>query len=327
MGTALAHALRLAGRKVRLWCRQRTIAREIAETRRNAGVFPDLVLADGLVATGDLPTAVAGALLLIVAVPSYQVGWLATQLRSMVTGRQIVLSATKGLDPNRCCTLSKILREETRAGAVGAIEGPHMMTDDDGNRMTAMLIAASDGGAAQISARLLTGAHMTAYVTDDLAGIELYGALRNVVEVTMGIFAGLRLGSDITGAALGSALREIREVAESLGADPATCRGLNGLGEIYSATAWSTGINYRVGFELGRGKPLAAIVDRMVAMPEGVGTTRACRQIAHRLAMQMPIAELTAAVLDGELQVDQLAAEITAVVRARGSQPHPRRAS
>jgi len=299
MGTALAHAIASADRDCVLWSREVELVRGVNENRRNPRHFTDLVLGPSLSATTSLKQAMRSAQLAIVAVRSDAVRELAREIGAFVPPDLVLLSATKGLEPETNKRLSEILEEETGARVVGAISGPNSMQDIIAGRPTALVVASIANLALPIAAEAITLPTLRVFGSSDLVGVELAAALKNVVAIAVGIAAGLDLGDNARAFLIAIGLAEIQKLAVSLGACTSTFMGLAGFGDLFLTTTSPHSRNHWVGVELGRGASLSELLahlERTSETAEGVNSIRAGRELAARQRLHMPLAECVYAV-------------------------------
>lgn len=310
MGTTLAIAAAAGDRSCVLWCQSAATARSINERRRHDRHFTDHDVAAPLRATTDLREAVQGASLVINATTSTSFRDTARALGSLVTSDQAVFSATKGFDLPSLSRLSSVLREETAAGAVGAISGPNITNEIMAGQLSALVVASTTAESTALCARKLRLPHLPVYTNDDLVGVELSGALKNVVAIAVGIATGLDLGVNARSILITRAIAEIRHLSLELGAKPNTFFGLAGIADLYLTTTSSRSLNWQIGLGLGKGSKLANILSALAETPEGINTVRACRALAYSRNLSLPICETTCSIVEGEVDVAALEATI-----------------
>jgi glycerol-3-phosphate dehydrogenase (NAD(P)+) len=289
MGTTLAHVLASAGKPVTLWCESPERTR--AETKADLGQT---------VLTSDLAEAVAGGTLLLPAVGSQRMAATVQSMKALVHRGHVVLSVTKGFDLPSLRTMSQLFAAELAAGAVGAVSGPNMMADLLAGQPAGIVVASSRSEATEKAAGLLGCQQLFVYANDDLVGVELAGALKNVVVVAVGIAAGLGYMANVCAWVLARAVAEMTHLSTTLGARPDTFRGLTGIGDLYLTSTSPDSVNRKVGVELGRGKRLADVFPDPAALPESVHTLRATRRLIEASHLDLPIAKAAAAILEGE---------------------------
>jgi glycerol-3-phosphate dehydrogenase (NAD(P)+) len=310
MGTTLAHVVASGGRPCVLWSSNATTVQSVKERSRHDRFFVDRDLAPALEATGDLREAVDGAPLVISAVPSTSVRDLARRLGSIVTQEQTLFSATKGIELPSLSRLSEVLREETRAGVVGVISGPNITHEIMAGQLTGIVVASTSPSASESCARALELPKLRVYANDDLVGVELSGALKNVIAIAVGIATGLDLAVNTRSLLLTRAIAEIGHLVGALGGKPSTFFGLAGIADLYLTCTSPQSLNREIGIGLGRGGKLLDILSKLPEVPEGTHTARACQALARSHGLELPIAEATCSILDGTLPASALEASI-----------------
>lgn len=299
-GTALAVHLAREGRTVRLWARDPSLVAEMAATRVNQRYLPDVTLPATVRSTASLPSALEGAAFVIVAVPSHGVRAVVRAAAPHVPSGAIVVSATKGLEVDSLARMSEVIEEETGARLpVVVLSGPSFASEVARGLPAAVLAASADADSAQRVQEQFRGRGLRLYVSDDVAGVEVGGALKNVIAIAAGVVDGLGLGHNAMAALITRGLAEISRVASMEGGRRDTLAGLSGLGDLVLTCTGRLSRNRYVGLELGRGRTLEDILSGMHMVAEGVRTTRAALALGERHGIELPIAAQMAAVLDG----------------------------
>ena len=298
-GTTLAILAARAGREVWLFVRDAARAEEILRTRRNEPAQLGVELPQAVRVTPDLSQTCVGASLLIVAVPSQAMRESATKLAPFV-GDAIVLSAAKGLERGTFKRMTEVLSEELPVAARGricALSGPNLAREIAAGKPAVTVVACADLAPAERVQDLLMSPQFRCYTNEDVIGVEMAGALKNIVAIGAGMADGLDAGDNAKAAFLTRGIAEIARLGISVGAQPLTFAGLAGLGDLVATCASSLSRNHRVGAELAKGRPLAAILAEMKQVAEGVTTTEVARELGRRLGVPMPITEQTYSVL------------------------------
>jgi len=296
-GTALAaHAAR-SGHTARLWILEEDIVDAVNREHVNPTYLPGVELPHSLAATHDLAACVQGADLVVVAVPSEFCRATYSSLARVIEPRTIVVSATKGLETETLARMSTVAREELPGHAVAVLSGPSFAVEV-AREMPTAVVAASDRivDAEDVQGRLASRT-LRIYASDDVTGVELGGALKNVIAIAAGIVEGLGLGHNTQAALITRGLVEISRLAVASGGRPETLAGLAGLGDLVLTCTGGLSRNRRVGQAIAAGhNPAEALAGgRMVA--EGIRTTRAACALARAAGVEMPIAEQMSAVL------------------------------
>jgi glycerol-3-phosphate dehydrogenase (NAD(P)+) len=294
-GTALAIHLGRGGAAVRLCARAPEVAESITAQRRNPWYLPDLEIPGAVEATADTTAALAGADVVIVAVPSEFFG--STLARLTPPPRAAIVSATKGFDPARHVRMSQLVRERFPAAPLAALSGPTFAREVALARPTAAVIASSDEALATELQGRLGSRELRLYTNRDVVGVEAGGALKNVMAIATGIADGLGLGENARAALVTRGLAEMTRLAVALGGEPATLAGLAGLGDLVLTATGTLSRNRALGMALARGDSPASAArsSRMVA--EGVPTVRTALTLAAAHEVSMPICGEVAAVL------------------------------
>ena len=299
-GTALAvHCARI-GHDVRLWGRDPALMEEIARTRRNAQYLPEIPLDDRVTATAALEVALAGAPIVIAAVPSHGMrNVLRNAVPTMVRGA-VLVSATKGLETESLDRMSQIMTEVAGPGhPVTVLSGPSFALEVARGSPTAVVVASTDTSAAAQVQDCLKGPALRLYASDDVTGVEFGGALKNVIAIAAGVVEGLGIGHNAMAALITRGLVEMSRLACAEGSRRETLAGLSGLGDLVLTCTGDLSRNRRVGIELGRGRSLPEILSQTRMVAEGVRTTGAALALGARHGVELPLAAQMFAVLEG----------------------------
>lgn len=298
-GTALALTAARAGRRVMLYARDPAAVATVNQLHENRARLPGVRLDPSIVATGD-PLAIVATDVIILAVPAQQVrATLATFGPHLIAGTPIVIAA-KGLERGTDKRLSEVVAEAAPLGEPAVLSGPSFAADVARNLPTAVTIAAADEGLALDLCHALSTPSFRPYAETDIVGVEIGGAVKNVLAIAAGIVAGRKLGASASAALVARGFAELRRLAEALGAKPETLMGLSGLGDLTLTCSGAQSRNFAFGHHLGTsGDPAAPH-----PLAEGIATAGVARDLARHHAILMPIVEAVAAVLDGDLAID-----------------------
>jgi glycerol-3-phosphate dehydrogenase (NAD(P)+) len=297
-GTAFSRLLADHGHAVTLACRDAAQVAEIAETGHNPRYLPNVDLGGIGVATID-DADVEGANLVVVAVPSAAFG----DVVAALPGRAPVLSLTKGLDPASGDRLSTLVRDRP----IAVLSGPNVAEEIAGGLPAAAVIACESLPLAVQLQLAITTSAFRVYVNDDVLGVELCAAAKNVIALAAGGADGLRLGDNAKAALVARGLAEMRRLAEVAGARPETFTGLAGIGDLV-VTCWArSGRNRRCGELVAQGATPEEAARSIGMVVEGLTTAPVLRELAHRLGVEMPITEGVCAVLSGVPLMDLVA--------------------
>jgi glycerol-3-phosphate dehydrogenase (NAD(P)+) len=299
-GTALAVHLARSKRPVRLWAREPALVEQMAAARVNEPYLPGIPLPAAITPTSSLAGAVEGAAFVIIAVPSHGVRTVVRALAPLIERDTIIVSTTKGLESDSLQRMSQVISDETADRVpVVALSGPSFALELARGLPTAVLAASADPRAAARVQEQFRGPGLRLYASDDIAGVEIGGALKNVIAIAAGVVEGLGLGQNAKAALITRGLAEISRLACAEGACRDTLAGLSGLGDLVLTCSGNLSRNRHVGVELGRGRRLAEILAGMRMVAEGVRTTGAALALGERHHIELPIAAQMAAVLDG----------------------------
>ena len=308
-GTALAAHLARLGTPTRLWARDAAMARSMAAARENPRYLPGVRLPDLVEITGDRDAALAGAGLVVVAVPSHFLRGVLTPMASLIPPGAILLSATKGLEPASALRMSEVLSQIAPGRTVAVLSGPSFAREVVLGRPTALVVASSDVAAADELQGRLTAPGLRLYTNRDVIGVEIGGALKNVMAIATGLSDGLELGENARAALITRGLAEIGRLAVALGGRPATVSGLAGLGDLVLTCTGAQSRNHALGLGIARGRSLAEAESSTPMIAEGVRTVASALILARTKGVSMPICEQVSAVLfDGRAVRDALQA-------------------
>jgi glycerol-3-phosphate dehydrogenase (NAD(P)+) len=285
-GIALARLLALAGHEVSLWARSDGQRAELLTTRRSAAYLPGVVLPER-VEIVEVPGDAAD--MHVLAVPSHALRMVLEEYP--LAAGSIRLSVAKGIEVETLLRMSEVLAACAPGGPVVALSGPSH-AEEVGRDLPASLVAASaDSAAAEAVQEAFRGPSMRVYTSDDVVGVELGGALKNVIAIAAGACEGLGLGDNAKAALVTRGLAEIGRLGQALDADPLTFAGLSGMGDLIATCFSGHSRNRAVGEAIARGETLEQILGRTTMVAEGVRTTRSAVALAHRAGVEMPICE------------------------------------
>jgi glycerol-3-phosphate dehydrogenase (NAD(P)+) len=279
---------------VRVWVREPEVATAISERQENPVFLPGVEL-PRMRAVADLGEALSGAEIALVVVPSEHGRRIYREMRPLLPTGAILVSATKGLERDTLRRMSEVASEEVPAHPVVALSGPSFALEVARALPTAVVAASGDHAVAETIQQALSTGTFRVYTSEDVIGVELAGALKNVIAIAAGIVDGLGYGHNTLAGLITRGLAEMSRLAEALGGRPETLAGLAGLGDLVLTCTGELSRNRRVGQGLGRGLSLAEASAGLVA--EGVRTTLAACALAEREAVEMPIAQQMKAVL------------------------------
>jgi glycerol-3-phosphate dehydrogenase (NAD(P)+) len=302
-GAAMAIHLARLGREVRLWARNPERIAKVAADRAHPN-HPAVALPDALCPEPSLEAACDGAEAIVIACPSTAVRSLAGVVLPLVRSGALFVSTAKGIEAETRLTMSAVLEqvlEGSFPGRVSVLSGPSFAREVAQGMPTAVTAAARSLEVAEELQRLFNGPTFRVYTTDDMVGVEVGGAVKNVIALAAGVSDGLGFGSNTRAALITRGLAEIARLAIELGADRATLAGLSGMGDLVLTCTGELSRNRQVGLRLGRGEKLPEILASMSEVAEGVKNTASIQALAQSAGVEMPITEQMYAVLyDGK---------------------------
>lgn len=303
-GTALAVHLARVGHDVSLWARDPATVKDIRQRRANVVYLPDILLPESVVPTDSLAEALRDTELVVCAIPSHGIRAVLRAARPHLVPGAILVSATKGIEADTMLRMSEVIGQECGDGhPVVVLSGPSFALEVAQQLPTAVLVASHDGDAMDRVQAEFRGSYFRLYGSTDVVGVELCGALKNVIAIAAGVVEGSGLGHNALAALITRGLAEIARLAAAAGGRRETPSGLSGLGDLVLTCTGSLSRNRHVGIELARGRRLNEIVTSMKMVAEGVRTTGAALALATRYEVELPIATQMAAVLDGRIDV------------------------
>ncbi|MCC6746387.1 MAG: NAD(P)-dependent glycerol-3-phosphate dehydrogenase [Deltaproteobacteria bacterium] len=298
-GTALAKLAAESGHEVAIWAHEPEVVAEVTERHLNSTYLPGVALPP-LLASSDPAEVVVGRELLISAVPSHLVRGVWARVMPAVTGDPCVVSATKGIEDGSLLTMLEVLRElapPSLHGRMACLSGPSFAGEVARRFPTAVVVAARELAVAEAVQAALSTDRFRIYTSGDEVGVEIGGAVKNVVAIAAGIADGLGFGHNTRAALITRGLAEIARLAMARGGNPLTLAGLAGLGDLVLTCTGDLSRNRTVGLRLGKGETIAQIERTMVGVAEGVRSARSTRALATRLGVEMPVTETVYAVL------------------------------
>lgn len=290
-GTALAVLLAQKGYAVWLYARQEAVVARLNAEHENTRYLPGVALPERIEVTADLVQALTGAGLVVLAVPSHAVRQTASQIKPLLPSDALLVNTAKGIEQETLLRLSQVIGEKLPQHRLVVLSGPSH-AEEVGRQVPTTVVAASVNRAAAEAAQeyFMTPAFRV-YTNPDVAGVELGGALKNVIALCTGITEGLGFGDNTKAALMTRGLAEIGRLGVVMGAQALTFAGLTGVGDLIVTCTSMHSRNRRAGILLGQGKPLAEVLNEVGMVVEGVKTTRGAYFLAQRFQVEMPIVE------------------------------------
>jgi glycerol-3-phosphate dehydrogenase (NAD(P)+) len=302
-GTTLANLLALKGHNVTIWAREAEVVAGINSSGLNEVFLPGVRLCPDLKAVAGLKEAVAEAEMVLSVVPSHGVRAVFETIKESMPKGAMLVSASKGIEQGSLLTPSAIIKDVlSKDRSVTVLSGPSFAKEVSKGLPAAVSAANAETNSARLVQEVFSTPAFRVYTSADVLGVELGGALKNVIAIASGISDGLELGFNARAALITRGLAEISRLGEALGARARTFAGLSGLGDLVLTCTGPLSRNYSVGLELGRGKSIDEIVSSMEMVAEGVKTSKAVITLARQKGVDMPIAEAVCAVIGGEVK-------------------------
>jgi len=292
-GTAMAVMLGQKHETVILWARKPALAELIQNTRQNREYLPDIVLPDTVTVTSDLIAAVRGAEIVVLATPSHAIRETAATLRPYIGLQTILVSAAKGLELGSLKRMSEVLAEELPAQAnnIAVLSGPSHAEEVGLKQPTTTVVAAPSQRIAEAVQDAFMMPYFRVYTNPDVIGVEMGGALKNIIALGAGIADGMEFGDNAKAALMTRGLAEITRLGIAMKANPLTFAGLSGIGDLMVTCTSQHSRNRRAGIMLAQGKTVEEIQSQTNMVVEGIRSTLAAHELARRFQVEMPITE------------------------------------
>jgi glycerol-3-phosphate dehydrogenase (NAD(P)+) len=285
--------------EVSLWVRNLERAGTMREKRENTAYLPGQTIPESILITSNVEAALNPAEIVVGAMPSANARAIYKAAGPHLPSKAILVSATKGLEPTTHARMSEVIGQTTRLGAsrIAVLSGPSFALEAARGEPTAVVLASEDEGVAKMLQEKLGGPTFRLYTNSDVIGVELAGAMKNVIAIAAGACQGLGLGTNTLAALITRGLAEMARLAVSQGARPETLNGLAGLGDLVLTCTGALSRNRYVGIELGKGRSLKEILAGMKMVAEGIGTASALLALAREKQISLPITEQVNAIL------------------------------
>jgi glycerol-3-phosphate dehydrogenase (NAD(P)+) len=304
-GTALADLLADNGHETQLWALEEDVATSINECGENKRFLSGIPISRAIRATNDLCAAVDGAALIVLATPSHHLRRITREAISAVERDAVLCVATKGIEAETLVLMTTVVEQEVPGRSVVGISGPSFAAEVAAHLPTAIVAASASAEAARFAQATLSSNTFRVYTHDDVVGVELGGALKNVMAVATGIVEGVGLGFNSRAAIITRGLHEMTRLGVTLGARASTFAGLAGLGDLVLTCTGALSRNRALGIEIGKGLPLEAALEGKQTVAEGVITTASAFALAARHEVDMPIVQMVHRILfDGHAARD-----------------------
>ncbi len=288
-GTVIANMVALNGSRVSLWLRNAERAGDINQRKENREYLPGYALDEKLLATSSLARAISDIDILFVAVPSMSFREVAREVSQHIDSKTLVVSLTKGIEAHGFRLMSQILREEMPDNPIAVLSGPNLAREIAAGQVTGTVVASADTHINTTLHDLLHTETFLVYTSQDMYGVELGGALKNVYAILAGLGGALAFGENTIGMLLTRSLAEMSRFAVHMGANPMTFLGLAGVGDLFVTCSSPLSRNYRVGYAVGEGGSLTEALAGMDQVAEGINTLGLLKSEADRRGVHMPL--------------------------------------
>lgn len=307
-GTAFALVLADAGNDVRLWGRRPELCDTINTQHENSDYLPGIVLPDAISATPDPAEALAGAEVVVLAVPSQQLRANLEAWSQHIPADAVMVSLMKGIELGTHQRMSEVIAEVTGAGPerIAVVSGPNLAREIANREPAASVVACADQSVAEHLQKLCHSAAFRPYSMTDVIGCELAGTAKNIIGLAVGVCVGLGFGDNTKASVITRGLAETSRLGAAIGADPVTFMGLAGMGDLVATCSSPLSRNRTFGEKLGEGMSVEEVTAQTRQVAEGVKSCRSVSELAKLNGVEMPIVEHVAALIAGELSPDEL---------------------
>ena len=295
-GTALADLLGTKGFSVDLWAFEKEVRDSILETGKNSLYLKGFTLSNNIRPSNNLESVVTDKDILVTAIPSHFLRDIAQKISDRISPRTFIVSASKGIETRTHLTMSGVLKEviaDIPKKNITVLSGPSFAKEVADKTPTAVTVASMDAEVGRYVQHVFAAPYFRVYTTDDIIGVELGGAVKNIIAIAAGIVDGLGLGLNTRAAMITRGLAEVGRLGLKLGANPHTFSGLAGIGDLILTCTGALSRNHTVGKQIGAGKPLSEILSEMRMVAEGIRTAESVYNLSRSLEVDMPICQET----------------------------------
>ncbi len=304
-GTALSLVVAEKGHNVRMWAREPEIVKNITEHHKNGVYLPDILIPENVTAWSDLATALKDADIVVFATPSHTIRNMAGEAKPILKGTERIVTVAKGIEMDTFLTMSQVLSEVlsgvTSDDFIGVLSGPSHAEEVSRHMPTTVVASSNSKQTALVIQKAFMTPHFRVYVNRDIIGVEVSGAVKNIMAIAAGIGDGADLGDNAKAALITRGLAEMRRLGIRLGASQETFAGLTGVGDLIVTCTSRHSRNRSVGFRIGQGEKLKEIISSMNMVAEGVKTTKSVYTWSQSMNVNMPITEKVYQVLFEDL--------------------------
>lgn len=311
-GTAMACVLRRAGHEVVLWAREPEVAEAINRDAKNPVFLPGIALTPGILATNDLALAAGGAEFLLLAPPAQHMRSVTLQLRPFLAAGTPVVSCSKGIERGSGALMSEVIDETLPAARLAVMSGPSFAAEVAADLPAGVTLASADLALAGRLSRSIGSPRFRTYLSDDIVGAQLGGALKNVYGIACGIAMGRKLGNSARATLVARCLAEMMRLGLAMGARLETFAGLSGAGDLNLCSNSPASRNMSLGIALGEGRQLRDVLAERITVQEGVHSAESVAALAHAHSLDLPIALAVDRVLNHGADIDRTIADLLA---------------
>ncbi len=290
-GTTLAILLAKKGLKVKLWSAFSDYAKILKATHENKKFLPGVIIPDEVKITSDIRAAIDDSAAIIIAIPSQFLRNVISKLKGKCIDAKILISVVKGIENETFERPSELIKDEIGDLDIAVLSGPTIACEIASGLPASCVVASARKEAAKRAQELFMSDRFRVYTSTDMIGVELGGALKNIIAIAAGISDGLKLGTNAKAALFTRGLVEMKRLGAALGAEQETFNGLSGIGDLVTTCISLYSRNRRVGEEISRGKKLSEIIENMDMVAEGIETTRSVYGLSKKVGIDMPITE------------------------------------
>lgn len=291
-GTALANVLAENGHTVLMWGKNEDSVKELNDHHQNNRYLKDVILNSSIKATSDINEAVNFTDIYLMALPTKAMREVTSQINGLINSKKTFIHVAKGIENDTFKRVSEMIEDsisEEHNGGIGVLSGPSHAEEVVIKQPTTVAASSKDEKVSELIQDLFMNDYLRVYTNNDLVGVELGGALKNIIAVASGIVAGMGYGDNAKAALMTRGLAEISRLGEKLGADPMTFLGLGGIGDLIVTCTSTHSRNYTLGYKLGQGQTMDEALNEMNMVVEGIYTTNSVYHLAKQQNVDMPI--------------------------------------
>tara|TARA_B100000676_G_C18083331_1_gene852999 strand:+ start:2200 stop:3192 length:993 start_codon:yes stop_codon:yes gene_type:complete len=311
-GTALAHTSALAGYKVNIWAREQEVVKTVSIDRENKMFLPGIILDSRINISSNFSDVTTNADVVILVVPSQHFQNVCEQLSSSLTNDMPMIICTKGIEIKSGLLMSEILSKIFPLNTIAILSGPTFAFEVASGKPTALTLACNDENVSLELIETFNKTNLRPYLSNDIVGAEIGGAIKNVIAIASGITIGRGLGDNARASIITRGFAEMLRLAVSKGANRETLMGLSGIGDLLLTCTSSQSRNFSLGVELGKGNKLVDIVNKRKAVTEGVANATAVVEMSKKYNVKMPISEAVVKVLGDISSIDDIITDLLA---------------